>query len=67
MTAELINLRRARKQRARAGKEARAAENRTAFGRGKDEKALASSIRALEERRHASGRRQKRSAADGDE
>ena len=36
--AEIINLRQARKQRARAGKEIRAAENRIVFGRTKAEK-----------------------------
>ncbi len=36
--AEIVNLRRARKDRARAAKDARAADNRTRFGRGKAEK-----------------------------
>ncbi len=36
--AEIVNLRRARKDRARAAKDARAAENRGKFGRGKAEK-----------------------------
>ena len=36
--AEIVNLRRARKDRARAEKEAGAAENRTRFGRTKGEK-----------------------------
>ncbi len=36
--AEIVNLRRARKDKARAGKEARAVENRTRFGRTKAEK-----------------------------
>ena len=38
--AEIINLRQARKQKARAEKEARADENRIAFGRTKAEKNL---------------------------
>jgi hypothetical protein len=38
--AEIINLRQARKQKARAEKEARANENRIAFGRTKVEKNL---------------------------
>jgi len=38
--AEIINLRQARKQKARAEKEARADENRLAFGRTKAEKNL---------------------------
>ncbi len=36
--AEIVNLRRARKNKARAAKDARAAGNRTRFGRGKAEK-----------------------------
>ncbi len=36
--AEIVNLRRARKDRARAAKDARAADNRTRFGRGKAER-----------------------------
>ena len=38
--AEIVNLRQARKQKARAEKEARADENRIAFGRTKAEKNL---------------------------
>ena len=38
--AEIINLRQARKQKARAEKEARADQNRVAFGRTKAEKNL---------------------------
>jgi hypothetical protein len=38
--AEIINLRQARKKKARAEKEARAAENRVSFGRSKAEKKL---------------------------
>ncbi len=36
--AEIVNLRRARKNKVRAAKDARAAQNRTQFGRGKAEK-----------------------------
>ncbi len=36
--AEIVNLRRARKDQARAAKDARAADNRTRFGRTKAEK-----------------------------
>ena len=39
--AELVNLNRARKARARTDAEAKAAENRAKFGRTKAEKALA--------------------------
>ncbi len=38
--AEIINLRQARKQKARADKEARAEQNRISFGRTKAEKNL---------------------------
>ena len=38
--AEIVNLRQARKQKARAEKEARATENRASFGRTKAEKKL---------------------------
>ncbi|MBB3018076.1 hypothetical protein FHR70_001116 [Microvirga lupini] len=38
--AEIINLRQARKQKARAEKEARAEQNRITFGRTKAEKTL---------------------------
>ena len=40
MSAEIINLKQVRKQRARDEKEARAAENRARFGRSKSERAL---------------------------
>lgn len=40
MSAEIVNLRRARKARARADAENKAAENRVAFGQSKAEKAL---------------------------
>lgn len=40
MSAEIINLRQARKQRERNEKDARAAENRARFGRTKAERAL---------------------------
>ena len=43
--AEIVNLRRARKDKTRAGKAARAAENRTRFGRTKAEKAEAGAER----------------------
>lgn len=43
--AEIINLRQARKQKARADKEARAAENRIVFGRTKAERELSNAER----------------------
>ncbi|ACA15624.1 conserved hypothetical protein [Methylobacterium sp. 4-46] len=50
--AEIINLRRARKARARQTEEARAEENRVAFGRPKAARTLAESRRAIETARH---------------
>ncbi|HZW46267.1 MAG TPA: DUF4169 family protein [Microvirga sp.] len=49
--AEIVNLRQARKQKARAEKEARAEQNRVTFGRGKAEKELTKAERELA-RRH---------------
>lgn len=48
--AEIINLRQARKAKARAGKEAEAAANRTKFGRSKAEKALEAARQQLADR-----------------
>jgi hypothetical protein len=45
--SEVVNLRRARKQKAREGRQAAAAENRVLFGRSKAEKRLVESERAL--------------------
>ena len=46
---EILNLRRARKQKNRELKEAEAAQNRAVFGRSKAEKRLIDSERALAE------------------
>ena len=51
MPADLINLRQARKARARAEKEAQAAENRAKFGRTKAERQNKSAADDLEQRR----------------
>ncbi len=48
---EVVNLRRARKDRARREKDAQAQENRTAFGRSKSERTLTSANARLETRR----------------
>lgn len=45
MSAEIVNLRRVRKAKARSGREKQAADNRVAFGRTKGEKALAEAER----------------------
>jgi hypothetical protein len=55
--AEIINLRQARKQKARAEKEARANENRVAFGRTKAEKNLSQAEQALAKSRLDSHKR----------
>jgi hypothetical protein len=49
--AEIINLRQARKKKARADKEAHAAENRVVFGRTKAERDKTKSEKELAERR----------------
>ncbi|MET0529456.1 MAG: DUF4169 family protein [Microvirga sp.] len=49
--AEIINLRQARKNKARADKEARADQNRATFGRTKAEKDLTKAERGMAERR----------------
>ena len=49
--AEIINLRQARKNKARAEKEARADANRIAFGRTKAEKKLTKAAQDLEKSR----------------
>ena len=49
--AEIVNLRQARKRKARADKETRAAENRIAFGRTKAEKSLTKAERDMATRR----------------
>ena len=55
--AEIINLRQARKQKARAEKEARADQNRVTFGRTKAEKELTKAERELAQRRIDSHKR----------
>jgi Domain of unknown function (DUF4169) len=47
--SEIVNLRQARKQKAREREQAAAAQNRVAFGRSKAEKRLIESERALAE------------------
>jgi hypothetical protein len=50
MSAEIINLRRARKTKARSEREKQAADNRIAFGRTKAEKTLTEAERRRAER-----------------
>lgn len=56
--AEIINLRMARKQKARADKEAQAAQNRISFGRTKAEKQQAAAEKALADKRIDGHRRE---------
>ena len=49
--AEIVNLRQARKNKARADKEARAVENRVTFGRMKSEKKLSKAEQDMAARR----------------
>ena len=51
MMAEIINLRQARKAKARVGKEAEAAANRAKFGRTKAEKQLEATKASIESKR----------------
>ena len=49
--ADIVNLRQARKRKARAGKEAQAEANRVAFGRTKEERLLGEARKDLDARR----------------
>lgn len=57
MTGDIVNLRRARKTRARETEEAAAAANRAAFGRSRAQKTLAEATRRLDEARLSGHRR----------
>ncbi len=63
--AEIINLRRARKARARAEAASKAQDNRIAFGRSKAAKTLQQTREALETERHE-GHRRERGEGDGE-
>ncbi|GGH27336.1 hypothetical protein GCM10007036_35770 [Alsobacter metallidurans] len=63
--AEIINLRRARKTKARAQADAKADENRARFGRPKAERTLTAKIDDLAARR-LEGHRLERDQPDGD-
>jgi hypothetical protein len=56
--ADIVNLRQARKHRAREEKEAQAAENRVRFGRRKDEKHVEDARREADARRLDGHRRE---------
>jgi capsule polysaccharide export protein KpsE/RkpR len=55
---DVVNLRRARKDRSRREKEAKAQENRVAFGRRKDERSLSAAQNTLESARLDAHRRE---------
>ena len=57
--AEVINLRQARKQKARIEKEHKAAENRAQYGRSKHEKAVTRALKAQVEKALDQGKREK--------
>jgi hypothetical protein len=59
MPADIVNLRRARKQKARAGREVEAEANRRLFGRSKDEKKKDAAEREAAERRIEGHRRER--------
>ena len=52
MAAEIINLRKARKQKVRAAAETAAAQNRISFGRTKAEREATSAESTLQRKRH---------------
>lgn len=58
MAAEIVNLRMARKQKARQEKEKTAEQNRISFGRTKAEKELTTARNTLERKRLDEGRRE---------
>lgn len=51
MTADIVNLRTARKRRTRDEREAKAAENRAKFGQSKTEKLTVKAVNELDRRR----------------
>jgi hypothetical protein len=66
MTAEIVNLRRARKAKARADRAQQAEQNRIEFGRSKAERTQTAAIRRLEEVRHEGALREGSHSQGGD-
>lgn len=64
MAAEIVNLRQARKTKARAEKDRQAEQNRLTFGRNKAEKNLTKALNDKAEARLDQGRLQKPDAQD---
>jgi hypothetical protein len=60
--ADVINLRQARKQKARAEKDQKAAENRAQYGRSKHEKAVTRALKAQVEKALDQGKLEKPSS-----
>lgn len=56
--ADIVNLRQARKQKARAARQAEAEQNRIAFGRTKAEKAATRAENRRAEQAHEAGKRE---------
>ncbi|MBL8564926.1 MAG: DUF4169 family protein [Hyphomicrobiaceae bacterium] len=72
MSAEILNLRRARKEKARAEKERQAAENRVRFGRTKTERVIRTaeserSARDLDAHRREDGAATRTDSASNDD
>ena len=65
MTGDIINLRTARKRKARAEREVEAAQNRVVFGQTKAEKQTRKANQELEQRRLDQTRRDERADDDG--
>ena len=65
MTGDIINLRTARKRKARAEREVEAAQNRVVFGQTKAEKQARKANQELEQRRLDQTRRDDRADDDG--
>ena len=65
MTADIVNLRRARKTKARAEREQQAAENRVRFGRTKAERQAQSITRERERRTHLGRELERAATGDG--
>lgn len=64
MSADVINLRRARKQKARSERERQAEANRLRFGRSKEERQQEAATKSLEDRRLDGSRRDTGDAGD---
>lgn len=64
MSADVVNLRQARKQKARSDKDDQADKNRAAFGRTKTEKQLTQALNEQARRRHEAGRLDAHEAED---